>query len=185
MLSFCLHSLQPLFSSSGRPISAKRHWDDFALDSDEEDDFDWADEGANLTTSLCLCIKSSSERRWNWMQQLVNPQCTLVPSLTVLASATVCSVRAPTLGESKEQPAGCGASGYVCVADGAHFQPYAKRRRSGAVSFRTSSGTLENGAPLPRQLNVDCIVQHPDGHSIEMRPRVQVAPQVSGMGTRP
>ena len=47
MLSFCLHSLQPLFSSSGRPISAKRHWDDFALDSDEEDDFDWADEGGS------------------------------------------------------------------------------------------------------------------------------------------
>ena len=49
MLSRCSHAVvQPLFSSSGRPISAKRHWDDFALDSDEEDEYDWVDEGAPL-----------------------------------------------------------------------------------------------------------------------------------------
>lgn len=45
--------LQPLFSSSGRPISAKRHWDDFASDSDEDEDFDWADEGAHFAKSVC------------------------------------------------------------------------------------------------------------------------------------
>jgi hypothetical protein len=72
MLSFCLHCLQPLFSSSGRPISAKRHWDDFALDSDEEDDFDWADEGAHCATSLCMWTEPRSKlgkfMRWHATQ---------------------------------------------------------------------------------------------------------------------
>jgi hypothetical protein len=87
------------------------------------------------------------------MQQFADPLCRSVQPLAVPAPARMCSVLESMLDYRD-------ASGHMCVAGGAHFQPYAKRRRSGTVSFRTSSGTLENGAPCLFRADADCTAQH-------------------------
>ena len=175
------HSLQPLFSSSGRPISAKRHWDDFALDSDEEDDFDWADEGGSADQPSLPVTSALQETPLGIGRQTLSTLCAVwCPPLTALAPERVCPFRALHLTAARHWTA-CDACGDVCLAGGAQFQPYAKRRRSGAVSFRTPSGTLENGAPcLPQLMSAAWrgVLMH--GHSVDTRREAQVAPQVSG-----